>query len=62
MAYTWMWDGDCMAPQGLKSGMAEFVQLKAHCAPRMVGMGPGRTDNWDEGYGVTMMFLDTVTT
>ncbi|CAN0900637.1 hypothetical protein LINGRAHAP2_LOCUS20955 [Linum grandiflorum] len=30
MAYTWMWDGDCMAPQGLKSGMAEFVQLKAH--------------------------------
>ncbi|CAN1289262.1 Basic secretory protease (Fragments) [Linum perenne] len=38
--------------------MAEFVRLKAHYAPRMVGMGPGRTDNWDEGYGVTAMFLD----
>ncbi|CAN0927016.1 hypothetical protein LINGRAHAP2_LOCUS35655 [Linum grandiflorum] len=58
MAYTWMWDGEGTAPQGLKSGMAEFVRLKAHYAPRMVGMGPGRTDNWDEGYGVTAMFLD----
>ncbi|CAN1289256.1 hypothetical protein LINPERPRIM_LOCUS20187 [Linum perenne] len=58
MAYTWMWDGEGTAPAGLKSGMAEFVRLKAHYAPRMVGMGPGRTDNWDEGYGVTAMFLD----
>ncbi|CAI0427120.1 unnamed protein product [Linum tenue] len=58
LAYTWTWDGEGEAPRGLRSGMAEFVRLKAHYAPRMVGGSPGRTDYWDEGYGVTAMFLD----
>ncbi|CAN0927025.1 Basic secretory protease (Fragments) [Linum grandiflorum] len=66
MAAVWQWNGKGEAPKGLLSGIAEFVRMaahygnsqKAHYAPRMVGMGPGRTDNWDEGYGVTAMFLD----
>jgi len=55
--HIWQWNGNNQAPKGLIKGIADFVRLKADYAPPH-WVQPGGGDRWDEGYSVTMRFLD----
>ncbi|KAJ0265315.1 F15 [Hirschfeldia incana] len=57
VVHSWQWNGAGKAPSGLVEGIADYVRLKAGYAPDY-WVGPGRGDRWDEGYEVTMRFLD----
>ncbi|EOA33041.1 hypothetical protein CARUB_v10016373mg [Capsella rubella] len=57
VVHSWQWNGANLAPVGLIEGIADFVRLKAgYAASHWVS--PGGGDRWDQGYDVTMRFLD----
>jgi hypothetical protein len=54
---VWQWDGQGNANVGLMEGIADYVQLKAGFS--LGGsLKPGEGDRWDQGYDVTVYFLD----
>uniref|UniRef100_A0A1J3F6W3 Basic secretory protease n=3 Tax=Noccaea caerulescens TaxID=107243 RepID=A0A1J3F6W3_NOCCA len=57
VVHSLQWDGAGQAPRGLIEGIADYVRLKAGYVPSYWG-APGRGDRWDQGYDVTMRFLD----
>ncbi|KAL6270521.1 hypothetical protein ACE6H2_027432 [Prunus campanulata] len=57
LTHVWQWNGNCQAPQGLISGIADYVRLKAGFVPSH-WVQPGQGNRWDQGYAVTARFLD----
>ncbi|CAN0846199.1 hypothetical protein LINGRAHAP2_LOCUS4342 [Linum grandiflorum] len=59
MAYVWGWDGGGKAPAGLRSGIGEYVRLKAGFGPRRYWAGRRDVGTyWAEGGEVTARFLN----
>ncbi|XP_030459055.2 uncharacterized protein LOC115679581 [Syzygium oleosum] len=50
--HVWQWNGNGMAPSGLVTGIADYMRLKAGWPKRGLGL------RWDEGYAITVYFLE----
>ncbi|KAF7127278.1 hypothetical protein RHSIM_Rhsim11G0157100 [Rhododendron simsii] len=57
VVYSWQWNGNGQAPEGLINGIADFVRLKAGYASDYWRQ-PGSGNKWDDGYDITARFLD----
>ncbi|CAN0846171.1 hypothetical protein LINGRAHAP2_LOCUS4330 [Linum grandiflorum] len=63
MLYTqlvkvWAWNGMGQAPDGLVSGIADYVRMKARLEAATGWARPGDGERWDQGKDVTARFLD----
>ncbi|XP_031391172.1 uncharacterized protein LOC116203550 [Punica granatum] len=54
---VWQWNSNGTAPEGLISGVADYVRLKAG-KPAKGWPGRGSGWRWDEGHAVTAYFLE----
>ncbi|KAJ4964016.1 hypothetical protein NE237_023955 [Protea cynaroides] len=57
VARVWQWDDNGQAPNGLITGIADFVRLKSGYVPPH-WVQPGQGNWWDDGYDTTARFLD----
>ncbi|KAJ7967528.1 Basic secretory protein [Quillaja saponaria] len=55
--HVWQWTGNGRIPQGLFTGIADYVRLKADYAPKHWAKR-GSGSNWDQGFEITAYFLD----
>lgn len=57
MTHVWQWNGNGQANGGLIEGIADFVRNRAGYADK-TWVKNGQGDRWDQGYSVTMRFLE----
>lgn len=57
MTHVWQWNGNGQANVGLIEGIADFVRNRAGY-PDRTWVKNGQGDRWDQGYSVTMRFLN----
>ena len=57
MTHVWQWNGNGQANGGLIEGIADFVRNRAGYVDR-TWVKNGQGDRWDQGYSVTMRFLN----
>ncbi|KAH6804175.1 hypothetical protein C2S51_032422 [Perilla frutescens var. frutescens] len=58
MTHVFQWHGNFGAPGGLTEGTADYVVVKSGYYDHNTYPKPGSGNKWDEGYGVTVRFLE----